>query len=159
MLPHRYCGKHRRSILLSPRIRVHLSRVGRECGWAQGHMPARAALSTSKLGNSAPESLPTAVRLPASHAARLAQTGAGEGIRTPDPLITNQMLYRLSYASRRKLIIILIGMQIARETQKIFPDHAKALVAPLDPQATSRLRVPESCQKSPLASLPLPCWP
>ena len=25
--------------------------------------------------------------------------GAGEGIRTPDPLITNQMLYRLSYAS------------------------------------------------------------
>ena len=28
--------------------------------------------------------------------------GAGEGIRTPDPLITNQMLYRLSYASRPK---------------------------------------------------------
>ena len=26
-------------------------------------------------------------------------TGAGEGNRTPDPLITNQMLYRLSYAS------------------------------------------------------------
>lgn len=26
--------------------------------------------------------------------------GAGEGIRTPDPLITNQMLYQLSYASR-----------------------------------------------------------
>ena len=26
--------------------------------------------------------------------------GAGEGIRTPDPLITNQMLYRLSYASK-----------------------------------------------------------
>ncbi len=25
--------------------------------------------------------------------------GAGEGIRTPDPLITNQMLYQLSYAS------------------------------------------------------------
>ena len=24
--------------------------------------------------------------------------GAGEGIRTPDPLITNQMLYQLSYA-------------------------------------------------------------
>ena len=23
---------------------------------------------------------------------------AGEGIRTPDPLITNQMLYQLSYA-------------------------------------------------------------
>jgi hypothetical protein len=29
-------------------------------------------------------------------------SGAGEGIRTPDPLITNQMLYRLSYASNRK---------------------------------------------------------
>ncbi len=28
-----------------------------------------------------------------------ALSGAGEGIRTPDPLITNQMLYRLSYAS------------------------------------------------------------
>jgi hypothetical protein len=27
-------------------------------------------------------------------------SGAGEGIRTPDPLITNQMLYRLSYASK-----------------------------------------------------------
>ena len=26
--------------------------------------------------------------------------GAGEGNRTPDPLITNQMLYRLSYASK-----------------------------------------------------------
>jgi hypothetical protein len=25
--------------------------------------------------------------------------GAGEGMRTPDPLITNQLLYRLSYAS------------------------------------------------------------
>ena len=25
--------------------------------------------------------------------------GAGEGNRTPDPLITNQMLYQLSYAS------------------------------------------------------------
>jgi hypothetical protein len=29
-------------------------------------------------------------------------SGAGEGNRTPDPLITNQMLYRLSYASRWK---------------------------------------------------------
>ncbi len=26
-------------------------------------------------------------------------SGAGERIRTPDPLITNQLLYRLSYAS------------------------------------------------------------
>jgi hypothetical protein len=30
---------------------------------------------------------------------RASFSGAGEGIRTPDPLITNQMLYRLSYAS------------------------------------------------------------
>ena len=28
--------------------------------------------------------------------------GAGEGIRTPDLLITNQLLYRLSYASQTK---------------------------------------------------------
>ena len=27
-----------------------------------------------------------------------ASNGAGEGTRTPDPLITNQMLYQLSYA-------------------------------------------------------------
>ena len=26
------------------------------------------------------------------------KNGAGEGTRTPDPLITNQMLYQLSYA-------------------------------------------------------------
>ncbi len=32
----------------------------------------------------------------------LAASGAGEGIRTPDPLITNQMLYQLSYASRQR---------------------------------------------------------
>jgi hypothetical protein len=32
--------------------------------------------------------------------------GAGEGIRTPDPLITNQMLYQLSYTGfqRRKIL-------------------------------------------------------
>ena len=29
----------------------------------------------------------------------LRRTGAGEGIRTPDRLITNQELYQLSYAS------------------------------------------------------------
>jgi hypothetical protein len=28
--------------------------------------------------------------------------GAGEGIRTPDLLITNQLLYQLSYASQTK---------------------------------------------------------
>jgi hypothetical protein len=31
-------------------------------------------------------------------------SGAGEGIRTPDPLITNQMLYQLSYASKYKYL-------------------------------------------------------
>ena len=46
--------------------------------------------------------------------------GAGEGIRTPDPLITNQMLYRLSYASRWKLTIILLGCQIARARDTFF---------------------------------------
>jgi hypothetical protein len=29
----------------------------------------------------------------------LQRTGAGEGNRTPDPLLTRQLLYRLSYAS------------------------------------------------------------
>ena len=42
----------------------------------------------------------------AEFAAGLASSGAGEGIRTPDPLITNQMLYQLSYASRRKQLIL-----------------------------------------------------
>ena len=32
--------------------------------------------------------------------------GAGEGNRTPDRLITNQLLYRLSYASHPKTVII-----------------------------------------------------
>jgi hypothetical protein len=36
-----------------------------------------------------------------AHARKPPQPGAGEGNRTPDPLITNQMLYRLSYASTR----------------------------------------------------------
>ena len=42
--------------------------------------------------------LPDNFFLPAMLAVELV-SGAGEGIRTPDPLITNQMLYRLSYAS------------------------------------------------------------
>ena len=33
------------------------------------------------------------------------QDGAGGGNRTPDPLITNQLLYLLSYASRQTLNI------------------------------------------------------
>jgi hypothetical protein len=39
------------------------------------------------------------VRRPPENSFLLSFSGAGEGIRTPDPLITNQMLYRLSYAS------------------------------------------------------------
>ena len=35
----------------------------------------------------------------ATEQARAGGTGAGEGIRTPDRLITNQELYQLSYAS------------------------------------------------------------
>ena len=35
-------------------------------------------------------------------AGKISLSGAGEGIRTPDPLITNQMLYRLSYASNAR---------------------------------------------------------
>ena len=46
------------------------------------------------------------------------ENGAGEGTRTPDPLITNQMLYQLSYA----------GLAIA---------------AQYSPKATGNTRVPE----------------
>ena len=53
-------------------------------------------------------------------AAACAQTGAGEGIRTPDPLITNQMLYRLSYASRTNLIIIAERTSNCKALQNIF---------------------------------------
>ena len=42
--------------------------------------------------------LPASLAFGLTPANRL-NSGAGEGIRTPDPLITNQMLYRLSYAS------------------------------------------------------------
>ena len=42
--------------------------------------------------------LPASLALSPTPANRL-NSGAGEGNRTPDPLITNQMLYRLSYAS------------------------------------------------------------
>ena len=39
--------------------------------------------------------------------------GAGEGTRTPDPLITNQMLYQLSYAS-----VIFYNTQLQKEAQQ-----------------------------------------
>ena len=48
------------------------------------------------------------------------QHGAGEGIRTPDPLITNQMLYRLSYASGHKLIILLARPLNCKARKNIF---------------------------------------
>ena len=56
--------------------------------------------------------------LSAGLAARLLQLGAGEGIRTPDPLITNQMLYQLSYASGHKLPIIVIRTQNCNRLNK-----------------------------------------
>ena len=44
--------------------------------------------------------------------------GAGEGIRTPDPLITNQMLYQLSYAGARNLRLY----QTRRRFTKLYPE-------------------------------------
>tara|TARA_Y100000746_G_scaffold163908_1_gene141332 strand:- start:46 stop:324 length:279 start_codon:yes stop_codon:yes gene_type:complete len=38
-------------------------------------------------------------RAPESFSNQLVKTGAGKGTRTPDLLITNQLLYQLSYAS------------------------------------------------------------
>ncbi len=97
---------------------IFISQVGQESGWARGHLSSRAALSVSELGY--PTSDGAACLLPArpppSH-------GAGEGIRTPDPLITNQMLYRLSYASSRKPIIIPTGSQIARGSKEFLSSH------------------------------------
>ena len=57
----------------------------------------------------------------AESTAGLASSGAGEGIRTPDPLITNQMLYQLSYASRRKQLIISLRKHNCKGRGKIFP--------------------------------------
>ena len=50
------------------------------------------------------------------------ETGAGEGIRTPDPLITNQMLYQLSYAS-----IPLWGTTLRAQFAPATGDKAKKL--------------------------------
>ena len=83
---------------------------------------------------------PTSACLLNSFAAPLAQPdGAGEGIRTPDPLITNQMLYQLSYASRCKLTIILTGSHIARETAKFFPGCLER------PAPTFPVQIPTVC--------------
>jgi hypothetical protein len=73
---------------------------------AREHTSAR---SLKHVGNSLMECVPgnPAVLLPARLCKRPAFrkpfSGAGEGIRTPDPLITNQMLYQLSYASKTGL--------------------------------------------------------
>ena len=114
--PDARCG---RNLLRSTPTLPRLSRVVRVRGWARGHLDSRARLGVSRLEKPAPES-PSGARLLAPPAAALAQAGAGEGIRTPDPLITNQMLYQLSYASRPKPIIIPIGPQIARAMQIFF---------------------------------------
>jgi hypothetical protein len=78
------------------------------------------------------------VRRPLSAPARaaLAQAGAGEGIRTPDPLITNQMLYQLSYASRHKPIILLPRQANCKGASVFFSYHpapAPRLTAPTRP--------------------------
>ena len=117
--PSKHPGKRGHSLTHRPRNRFHLSQVGRECGWARTLLPARAILNNPDLVNPLPN-LPTRRPLARFLSTDLTQTGAGEGIRTPDPLITNQMLYRLSYASRCKLTIILIGRQIARKTGEFF---------------------------------------
>ena len=59
------------------------------------------------------------------------------------------MLYRLSYASRRKLTIILIGRQIARKTARFFsgPRHKR----PLAP--TSHLEPVRAISPKPLICL------
>ena len=59
--------------------------------------------------------------LPARAPNSQSQHGAGEGIRTPDPLITNQMLYQLSYASGHKPPIIGIRSQNCNRLKKQSP--------------------------------------
>ena len=69
--------------------------------------------------------LPNSELVAGGVARRLTESGAGEGIRTPDPLITNQMLYRLSYASRRKLTIIVMRHRNCKGGKIIFPGPTK----------------------------------
>ena len=123
-------------------------------------MLARAILNNPDLVNPLPN-LPTGDRSARFLATDLTQTGAGEGIRTPDPLITNQMLYRLSYASRCKLTIILIGRQIARKTGRFFsaaeipalPDFPPATpTLPLTPETLCSLVVTGTQHADSLAS-------
>ena len=52
---------------------------------------------------------------------------AGEGIRTPDPLITNQMLYQLSYAGIR---IVINGL-----------DHRLCLAVQFDSQSLTAIEL------------------
>ena len=47
------------------------------------------------------------------------RNGAGGGSRTPDPLITNQMLYQLSYASRDPLLYIIAEQRSPAERIQI----------------------------------------
>ena len=64
--------------------------------------------------------LPNSELVAGGVARRLTESGAGEGIRPPDPLITNQMLYQLSYASRRKLTIIVMRHRNCKGGKIIF---------------------------------------
>jgi hypothetical protein len=142
-IPRRSCGRQTRMLPLSPESRIHLSQVDPECGWAWGHLSCRAILIASKFDKPAPNSPDWRPAAAGFLAAVLAQAGAGEGIRTPDPLITNQMLYRLSYASRPKPIIILVGSQIARQTRRFSLTRFAALTVPHFPTWDSTSQVPD----------------
>jgi hypothetical protein len=72
--------------------------------WRGAHRHPRRFVYTKTRIVRFPYSVRTSIT--AGSTAGLASSGAGEGIRTPDPLITNQMLYQLSYASRRKQLSI-----------------------------------------------------
>ena len=64
----------------------------------KGSLPSEKILMECVLGDPAAVLPPVAQKRPVLP--ENCFPGAGEGIRTPDPLITNQMLYQLSYASK-----------------------------------------------------------
>jgi hypothetical protein len=81
----------------------HVTRYSRNTGklrLAVFALQTAPRITTTRRKSSEWSALEKAVALlPESPPAGNSFSGAGEGIRTPDPLITNQMLYRLSYAS------------------------------------------------------------
>ena len=66
--------------------------------WPLGNLPG--ILGKTRLSKAGQTSnLILQRRAPESFSNQLVKTGAGKGTRTPDLLITNQLLYQLSYAS------------------------------------------------------------